>query len=68
MPTTEIERPGETVRFVLDGLDSAGALMSRTTVEWYGLENAAANQMQFDIVAKLIEVVAGWDAIKNPQA
>jgi hypothetical protein len=64
---SNVSSNAESLRLIIEQDDANGHRMSRTVIEWFGLDNGLANTMQLDLVERILAAVRAWDAAKNPK-
>lgn len=55
--TNESTRPGETLTTMLVQRDSSGYVISRTTIEHFGMTNAVANELNLALTQGMVNSV-----------
>ena len=61
-------KPGEVLTQHMDQFDESGLRISSVHIEWYGLDNATANDCQLSIMERLTALVREWDQKKYKAA
>lgn len=57
-------KPGQVVGGEFEQIDENGYRISRATVEWYGFDNATANQASLDQLKAVLRQVGNWNEVK----